>query len=154
MVKSEFTEFELLAIEEHERDLQEEEISICQAIKEFGLDKFSRDRLEHEAAKNLLELNNLEDAIKLLSKSQRASILNLMVLRRRKARGGDTKSANDPKSKAIREIVKNWDILKAASKVKLAQGTKQGFLDAELKKYPSFDLDRKNIENQLTYKPA
>jgi len=78
MSKSGFTEFELNAIEEHERDLQEEEISICQAIKDFGLDKFSRDRLEHEAAKNLLELNDLVDRINLLSKTQMKRILEAL----------------------------------------------------------------------------
>ena len=78
MNKSGFTEFELNAIGEHKRELKEEEASIHQAIKDFGLDRLSRDRLEREAAKNLLELNNLVDRVNLLSKIQMEKILEAL----------------------------------------------------------------------------
>lgn len=78
MKNPELTEYEMLAFEQHNQELQEEEISILQAIKDFGLDKYSRDRLEREAAKSLLELNDLVDRINLLSETQMKDTLDAL----------------------------------------------------------------------------
>ena len=66
------------AIEQHNRDLQEDETSIRQAIKDFGLDKFSRDRLEYEAARWMLELDALKYATDEPVKTQRKSSIEFL----------------------------------------------------------------------------
>lgn len=71
----ECTEYELATFAEHELDLKEEKMSISQAIKDFGLDKLTRPKLEYEAARNLLELNNLVNRVNLLSMSQKRRLL-------------------------------------------------------------------------------
>lgn len=71
-------ERELFDIEQHNQDLQEIETSIRQAVKDFGLDKFSRDSLEYEHAKHLLELDDLVDRLNLLSSYQTKNILDAL----------------------------------------------------------------------------
>ena len=58
----EFTEYELEAFEEHEKELLEEQASITQAIKDFELGTMSRGELERKAARWKLELDALEFA--------------------------------------------------------------------------------------------
>lgn len=160
----ELTEYELFASALNDLGLQDDEMSIRNAINEYGLDKFPRDRLEFTAAKNILELKSLIDLLKPLRKRQTDLISNFISLTNQgkarglieqarlfdKKKGGDAKSRNDPNSKAIREIKKNWEALKENG-VHLARGDKQSFLDDELKRYVSLELDRKHIENQLKY---
>lgn len=56
----EFTQYELDAIEAHNKELQEEEESISQAIVDFKLDTISRSELERKAARWMLELDALK----------------------------------------------------------------------------------------------
>lgn len=60
-MQNELSQYELKAFEEHEKELQEEEESITQAIKDFKLDSISRDELERKAARCMLKLNISED---------------------------------------------------------------------------------------------
>ena len=55
-----FTEYELEAFKEHEKELLDEEDSITQAIKDLKLDAMSRDALQRKAARWKLELDALE----------------------------------------------------------------------------------------------
>jgi hypothetical protein len=65
-----FTEYELEAFKEHEKELLDEEDSITQAIKDLKLDVMSRDALQRKAARWKLELDALEHpAEELLNKN-------------------------------------------------------------------------------------
>jgi hypothetical protein len=65
-----FTEYELEAIEEHEKELLDEEDSITEAIKDLKLDAMSRDALQRKAARWKLELDALKyPADELLNKN-------------------------------------------------------------------------------------
>lgn len=57
---SEFTQYELEAIEAHNKELEEEEKSISQVIIDFKLDTISRSELERKAARWMLELDALK----------------------------------------------------------------------------------------------
>ena len=65
-----FTEYELEAFKEHEKELLDEEDSITEAIKDLKLDAMSRDALQRKAARWKLELDALKyPADELLNKN-------------------------------------------------------------------------------------
>jgi hypothetical protein len=78
-MNSEFTQYELEAIEAHKKELLEEEESISQAIKDFKLDTISRVELERKAARSMLELDALKYETEEPLKSHRKNSVESMI---------------------------------------------------------------------------
>jgi len=77
-MKNELSQYELQAFEEHEKELEEEEASITQAIKDFKLDTISRVELERKAARSMLELDALKYVTDEPVKTQRKNSIELL----------------------------------------------------------------------------
>lgn len=68
--------------------------------------------------------------------------------------GGKAKSQNDEKSIAIRAIKDEWEKLKASyESEKMPRNTKRNFVEEKIEvEYKLLGLDKKSIDNELTYK--
>jgi len=77
-MQNELSQYEREAFEEHEKELEEEEASITQAIKDFKLDTISRVDLERKAARSMLELDALKYVTDEPVKTQRKSSIELL----------------------------------------------------------------------------
>jgi hypothetical protein len=76
---NEFSQYELDAINEHNKELREDEESISQAIKDFKLDTISRGELERKAARWKLEFDALEYETEEPLKTHRQNSIDFMI---------------------------------------------------------------------------
>lgn len=78
-MQNEFSQYELDAIKEHNKELREEEESISKAIIDFKIDLISRSELERKAARWILELEALKNQTEEPLKTHRKNSVDFMI---------------------------------------------------------------------------
>ena len=161
--------------EEFKREQAEEQLSIKQAIVDFGYCELTLDELMYRAAKNELERNFYKEEAersfesikesfnKLWALANKAGVdkktLNKLIpkksliwqaVTRSQSKGGHDKSKSNPKSLAIQEIIVKWKAAVANGEVK--HGDKNEWIDNVLiQDYLSLDISGGHLEKILTF---